>query len=186
MFLRRAICGFKAREWNGRFFIKRARADYRSGGISVEWQIDFGKARVACKSREIAVGTAVYAKDPRRPFPVFFMPSGKRNPRKLKIPAFSSGLKRSETSEGTWRRATLPVGTRLDAVPFTETPSKGLCHYALEFRCAWQDGRSPSSSLFLSLFLSAAKDKVACECTLVTATLPAAKCGGHSPCLRRK
>lgn len=61
---------------------------YRGEGISVEWQTDSGEEK-KMPLHEIAVGTDRYTlQGPRRPFPVFFAPSGKRNPRKLKIPAF--------------------------------------------------------------------------------------------------
>lgn len=47
-------------------------AFYRSKGINVEWQIDFGKNTEGSESHEIAVRIAV-CKRSTRPFPSFFV-----------------------------------------------------------------------------------------------------------------
>lgn len=80
---------------------------YRNEGINVEWQIDFGRNTGGSQSREIAVRIAV-CKRSTQPFPSFFVPAGERNPRKLKIPAFSNGLKRLRRAEGTDRGRLAP------------------------------------------------------------------------------
>lgn len=94
------------------------------------------------------------------PFPSFFVLSGKRNPRKLKIPAFSNRLRRAK---GLAERA-LPRGHSTGRGSIYRNSIKGIV--VLRFRVSVRLARRPSFLSFLpfvtpSLSLSAVEGKVA-------------------------